>query len=108
MLNRQKGPASIPVKNQEIHVTLANGKGYTICSKGQYMALKANKRIALSVDASLAGQTLSEEELDRKLEDWLDKECPFAPVDVILSKMTPAQAEQWKAQYRFGGITRKS
>jgi len=54
------------------------------------------------------GSTANEATIQERLEKWCEEECKFAPLEWILERMSPADREEWKQKYRFGGITRKS
>lgn len=107
MRDKISGGSTNPAKNQETCVTLSNGKSYTICSRGQYRAIKIMAKQRLYHLNGTEDNTATEEEVEKKLSIWLEEKCPFAPIDFVLSKMTPSEQEKWKSQYRFGGITTK-
>lgn len=99
--------APLPAKNQQVNVTLSNGRTYSICSKGQYAYIKHSMFDRFMMQAALDGAPISEAEALKRTEKWMETECKYAYLEAILAKMTAHEREQWNAQYRFGGISTK-
>lgn len=105
MLRRMTPFPELPAKSQEVCVTVPDGRSYVVCSKGQYEMLRAARRQQVMAEAGMAGRTMTDEGIEEAVESWLRDECPYAPLDLILSKMSPDERERWKQNYRFSGIT---
>jgi len=111
MRDRLSPPPGTP-NNQEISVTLADGRTFAVCSQGQYKYLLEQARnliIAQMIDDGIVTDDIDANEavVAQKLEDWQENKSQFAPLDWILDRMSNAEREEWKMKYRFGGVTRK-
>jgi hypothetical protein len=106
MLSRPFQPNRFPSKNQELSVTLPNGRTYAICSKGQYRTVRDLAKNKILEEAAESNVTLDDVSLEKKLEEWQETKSSFATIGWILSKLTPEQARDWETKYRFQGIQR--
>ena len=91
-----------PVKSQVMTIAY-KGKLYKIRNAEFMEALKAASTQKAAILANDKGVQLTEDALKAEA-NKLVEETGFATLKSILDKMTPAEVEQWKYQYRFGGI----
>lgn len=112
MQDRMTPSPGTPAKNQEVSITLSDGRTFSVCSKGQYRYLVDQARnmiVSRMIDGGEVTEDASANEgvVNERLEHWKEHESKFAPLDWILERMTPEERESWKQQYRFGGICRR-
>ena len=91
-----------PVKSQVMTIAY-KGKLYKIRNAAFMEALKAESMQRASILANDKGIQLTEDAL-KAAANKLVEETGFSTLQGVLDKMTPAEVEQWKLQYRFGGI----
>ncbi len=97
-------PANVS-KAQTLEV-IFRGRSYIIVNEGQMEYQKMQAREIILCDLSVNKIDATEEVVDKMLSDWLANECPYATLEHVLGMMTDAEREQWKANYRFSGISR--
>lgn len=102
---RKSASPELPAKNQQVSITLKNGKTYTVVSQGQMEYILEMQAHKLTSQAVANKQQLTDEALKQKMIEFRD-ECPYAPLQWILDRMSPQEQDEWKAQYRFGGVNR--
>ena len=108
MLSRNFIQNRFPSKSQELSITLPNGRTYAICSKGQYRTVSDMAKAVLAERAAEKGLALDDVVMERMLDVWQETESRFATMSWILSKLTPEQAREWEAKYRFQAIQRNT
>jgi hypothetical protein len=104
MLNRPIPLNQFPSKNQEISITLKDGRTFTVCGKGQYAFILAEARRRMAAILTEENEPVTQETIEKRVREWAENECRYAPLGWILSQMPPDDAEEWKKQYRFQGI----
>ena len=104
MRERLTPNTNMPSKNQDICVTI-KGKEHYICSSKQ-MDFVRSKMLARVYDVFRdKGEPVPSDQAElARLVDVEVEKTGYATIDMILAKMTPYEQEQWKAQYRFGGM----
>lgn len=100
------------IKNQHIVIDCPGGKSYIICAPGQMQFLIEVKTVEIinSLQEEISQGKFTEDSLKQRIASEVDKwkeTCGYATLDWVMAKMTPAQKETWKAQYRFGGVNRR-
>lgn len=93
-----------PSKNQETSITLKDGRTFTACSSGQYEFILSEARRRMASILADENEPVTQESVEKKVKEWAEKECLYAPLEWILSQMTSAEAGEWRKQYRFQGI----
>lgn len=106
MRDRNIPATGFPSKNQQMVVTLSDGRHFAVCSKGQYRTILSDARNRISMKASVDGETIGEDEVGKRLDEWAERHCRFAPMQWLLKRMSPAEAKECNDRYRFAGIER--
>ena len=65
--------------------------------------------VANMVDNNKFSENIEENEavVSKGIEHWSENVTRFAPLDWILERMSNDEREEWKSQYRFGGVRHK-
>jgi hypothetical protein len=110
--NFQGGPAgNLDMAQMQLSVAV-NGRTYCICDSVQFaqmvngtMEIAANELISA---INKRGETGYPPEAEIKaLATKKIENMGYATLDMVLSKMTPQQLQEWKDSYRFTPITRR-
>lgn len=107
MNNRNMPYSKTPSRNQSVSITLKNGRKYGICSEGQYRYLISQARAMITGEMMDEGKKPTADEIEARLQTWIDEKCQFATMAVVLAKMTPEEKALYEDKYRFSGITRR-
>lgn len=112
MNSRPFPQTGFPTKNQEVSITLRDGRTFAICSKGQFRYLLDMARQRIIADAIDKGELTNEAEADNKtieerLLHWREHQSQYATMDWVLERMSPQERKDWEAKYRFGGVFRR-
>jgi hypothetical protein len=106
MLSRNFSQNRFPSKSQELSVTLPNGRTYAVCSKGQYRTVRDAAKAEVLREASEKGVAMDDVLLEKMLDAWQETKSGFATLSWVLSRLTPEQAREWEAKYRFQPVQR--
>jgi hypothetical protein len=104
MLNRPIPLNQFPSKNQEISITLKDGRTFTVCGKGQYEFILAEARRRMASVLTEENEPVTQDSVEKRVREWAENGCCYAPLEWILSQMTSEDSAEWKRQYRFQGI----
>ena len=96
------------VRDSELQLSITfQGKTYAICDSMQYKNLVTQEmeKAAFELASEQQDHYPDEDQIRKRAEAKVD-DRGFATLDMILSRMTPQQREEWKQSYRFTPITR--
>ena len=80
------------------------GRTYAICSQGQMNFLLREAQERITSEAMDRGEKLTDKEIQGRLAEW-EKTCGYTTMPRFFARLTPEEQEEWKARYRFSGLT---
>jgi hypothetical protein len=92
-------------KAQTLEVTYGKRK-WIIVSEGQLAYQRSLYKDLKMCDLAVNRIDVTDEQLNKMVDDWVRDECPYQTLDYVLGLMTPQERDLWKANYRFKGIGR--
>jgi hypothetical protein len=107
MMNIKPFESKQQFKTSEFQLSITcNGKPYAICDSAQYKVISSTIKENFISQMNSEGKSIEENEVDKAVAKEID-DAGFATLEMILSRMTPAEVAQWQVSYRFTPFTRR-